>query len=226
MEKKSKKNNRRLVAVLAVILCVIVAFIGVIIYYHASKSHKAETTSALTSSESAGSTSKQHSDKTDAEKYYKENSQKLISVTPAEKSKKVYSEKQVTKELSSRGFGKTDITYDYGINGIMNDKTEANKTSDTTHPQYTVTYTAKNGDYWNISICENSITAYPVTYNLKKNGGAELIIAESGSITAYDSQTNSFYDVIPKQSVLLVKQIPSITAEALERLTPQEIDKL
>ena len=227
MKKKSNKNKRGSAAFLAVILSVIIAFIGVIIYYQVSKSPRAQTTSALTSSESASENSQKHSDKIDAEKYYKENSQNLICVTPAEKSKKVYSEKQVAKELTARGFGKnSSITYDYNLDGSVKKKTKVSNSSSAKHPQYTVIYMTESGDYWTVSVCENSITAYPVTYNSKRNGDTELIVAESDSITAYDSQTNSFYESIPKKSVLELKKIPAVTAKALEQLTAQKLERL
>ena len=226
MKKKSSKKNRSSVLVLAIIICVIMAFIGAIIYYHVSRAQKAESTASITSSDSV-SVSANNSDKLDADKYYRENSQKLLSVIPADKSEKVYSEKDVAKQLYSRGFGKnSEITYDYNIDGSLSKGTQIDTDSDSKHPQYTVTFMCKNGDYWNINVCNNCITAYPVTYNLKHNSGAELIIAETASVTAYDSATNSFYETIPKQSVLTLKQIPAVTAQALERLTAQEIDKL
>ena len=53
-----------------------------------------------------------------------------------------------------------------------------------------------------------------------------MLIAESESITAYDSKENLFFEVIPKPEILVLKQVPAITAEALESLTAQEIEKL
>lgn len=187
-----------------------------------------QTTKAVASSVSGDKNiSRKNTSKTDADSYYRQNSQKIISVTPAEKSEKVYSEKQAGEELVSRGFGKNfPVTYDYDIDGSYKQKTQIDNKSSAKHPQYTLTYMTENGDYWTVSVCNNCITAYPVTYNLEHNSGAEVIIAESGSITAYDSASNCFYETIPKQNALTVKQIPAVTAQALEQLTAQEIDKL
>ena len=228
MKNKSKKNNGSVAPVLAVILCVIIAFAGAVIYFQLSRNHKAKsvTTTAYSKTESTTEWQENIND-VDAEKYYNENSQKVLSVTPAEKSDNVLSEAQVSKELSSRGFGKnSSITYDYNIDGSTKKNTKINAKSDSVHPQYSVVFMTKNGDYWNINVCNGSISAYPVTYNLEHGDGTELIITESKSVTSYDSATNCFYETIPKEKVLVVKQVPEITAKALEELTAQEIDKL
>ena len=224
MKTKSSKKSPKTALIVAAIFLIIIAITSAIVYYQLSRAPEANNSAAAVSS--AASTAQNRSERVDADKYYKENSQRLLSVTPAQKSKKVLSEKAVAKELRLRGFGEYTATFNYDIDGSLNPKTEIDKNSDKTHPQYTFTFMAKNGDYWTLSICESSITAYPVTYNLQHGAGAGLIIAESGSITAYDSEKNAFYETVPKQSVLILKQIPSITAEALERLTAQEIEKL
>ena len=162
----------------------------------------------------------------DAKAYYSENAKKLLAVISAKQSENVYSEKAVGKELSARGFGKIPITYTYKMDGDFETEAQIDTTSAALHPQYTATYKTKSGDYWTINVCNDCITAYPVTYNLEHNSGAEVILAEGESVTAYDSATNSFYEVIPKPAVLALKRIPAITAEALEKLSAQEIEKL
>ena len=184
-------------------------------------------TTTVTARESpAQPTTRQPSQKVDASTYYAENAQELIAVTPAEEASAVYSEKAVGKELSGRGFGENPpATFAYEMDGSVGEETPIDAAGAQEHPQYTLLYTTKGGDYWNISVCGDCVTAYPVTYNLEYNDGAEVIFAEGESITAYDSATNSFYEMIPKPSALLVKHIPAITAEALEQLTAEEIDK-
>ncbi|MBR2590876.1 MAG: hypothetical protein IKE65_08125 [Clostridia bacterium] len=229
MAKKTDKNKRGSVWIIVAVLGVIAAFTGWIIYAQVSKTQRAQTTPATETSAESDAENAERADTqvTDAAKYYRENAQKLISVTPAEESSQVYSEKDIGKELAARGFGGNfPITYEYTIDGSAQDKTEIDKTAAATHPQYTVTYMTKNGDYWTISVCNDSVTAYPAGYNLEHNKATEVIITESDSITAYDSGTNSFYKMIPKPSALVVKHIPAITAEALEKLTAQEIDAL
>ena len=227
MKEKSRKN-RSLTLVLALLFGVIIAFVGVIVCYQARRAPKAKSTAqTVSTAESAGTAAPQQEESgVDAEQYYRENSQKLLRVIPAKDFAQLYSEKAVEEELSARGFGgKYPITYEYDMDGERRDKTEVDKASSEAHPQYTVMYTTKSGDYWTISVCGDSVTAYPVTYNLEHGDGTELVFAESDSITAYDSRTNSFYETVPKQSVLVIKQLPAITADALEQLTAQEIKK-
>ena len=229
MKQKSRNNNRSVIWLIAVLLSVVAAFTGWIIYTQVSKTQPAQTAQAAeTSGESADSPAqKPTAPVSDAAKYYSENAQKVIAVTPAKASSAVYSEKDIGKLLSARGFGdNVPVTYEYNMDGSMGEKTEIDKNSAETHPQYTATFISKSGEYWTVNVCNGCVTAYPVNYNLEHSGGTEVIITESDSITAYDSKTNSFYEMIPKQSVLVIKHIPSITAEVLETLTAQEIDAL
>ena len=230
MKKKGSKQTRSLVLSLAVIGGVIIAFIALIIVYQIKKAPRAEQTTATTvvsarQREQAPFTSAGEQG-TDAKAYYSKNATVLRTVA-ANESKQVYTEKQVSAEFAARGFGENiRVNYTYNMDGSAVQAARADKASSRSHPQYTATFVSQSGEYWTISVVNHSITAYPVTYNLEHNRSAELILSESESITAYDSRENCFYDVIPKENVLCVKQIPAITAQALEQLTAQEIEKL
>ena len=228
MKKKRNRNKRSFAMILALLFGIIAVFIGLIVWYQLSRAPRAKTTEqAVSASASTEAAAAQKTGEINAAKYYAENAQKVIRVTPARSSDEVYSEKAVGEELSARGFGdKISVTYEYSIDGSVEQKAEIDDASLTTHPQYTAVYMTESGDYWTISVCNNCVSAYPVTYNLEHNSGTEVILTESESITAYDSATNCFYEAIPKQSVLLVKRIPAITAQALEKLTAEEIEKL
>ena len=226
--KKVSKKNKGTALFLAVLFGVILAFTGFIVYYQVSRAPKTQaTTTARSVSVLSGESTTQPPQKVDASAYYAENAQELIAVTPAEESSRVYSEKAVSEALGARGFGEDPAaTYAYEIDGSREEESTIDADGVQTHPQYTLLYTAKNGDYWTITVCNDCVTAYPITYNLEHNDGAELIFSERESITAYDSATNSFYEMIPKPSALLVKHIPAITAEVIEQLTAEEIEKL
>ncbi|MBQ6380932.1 MAG: hypothetical protein IJJ41_04960 [Clostridia bacterium] len=229
MKQKRQKKNRGPMLALIGVFAAILALTGGIIYFQVSRKPQAHTTTtaAAVSENSAQSAPLQNTQGTDAATYYSQNAQKLLSVIPADSSKAVFSEQKIGEELTARGFGKNaPITYEYGMDGSYEEKTPVDNSSLDKHPQYTVVYMAQSGDYWTITVSNGSVTAYPVSYNLEHNSGAEVILAETDSVTAYDNQTNSFYELIPKPSVLVLKQIPAITAEALERLTAEEIDKL
>lgn len=219
---KAKRKQHIFIPLLAV-GAVVVTIIGLMIFYQVrkTKNSSAQTVSAV--SESA-SVEPWQPEEVNAREYYRHNA-KVLAVTPVKESKKVYSEKAVEKELGERGFGTLPIHYAYDTDGKTVEQTQTDKTSDTLHPQYTVTYRAKSGAYWTVTVCEDCISAYPVSYNLE-HGGAEVLLVESESIVAYDSKENLFFEVIPKPSALVLKQVPAITAETLESLTAQEIEKL
>ena len=220
---KAKRKQHIFIPLLAV-GAVVVIIIGLMVFYQVrkTKNSRAQTVSAV--SESA-SVEPWQPEAVNAREYYRHNA-KVLAVTPVKESKKVYSEKAVEKELGERGFGTLPIHYAYDTDGKTVEQTQTDKTSDTRHPQYTVTYRAKSGAYWTVTVCEDCISAYPVSYNLEHGGGAEVLLVESESITAYDSKENLFFEVIPKPSALVLKQVPAITAETLESLTAREIEKL
>ena len=207
---KAKRKQHIFIPLLAV-GAVVVIIIGLMVFYQVrkTKNSSAQTVSAV--SESA-SVEPWQPEAVNAREYYRHNA-KVLAVTPVKESKKVYSEKAVEKELGERGFGTLPIHYAYDTDGKTVEQTQTDKTSDTLHPQYTVTYRAKSGAYWTVTVCEDCISA-------------EVLLVESESIVAYDSKENLFFEVIPKPSALVLKQVPAITAETLESLTAQEIEKL
>lgn len=220
---KAKRKQHIFIPLLAV-GAVVVIIIGLMIFYQVRKTQSKSEQSVSAVSESAEIEPWQP-EAVNAREYYQNNA-KVLAVTPVKESKKVYSEKAVEKELGERGFGTLPIHYAYDTDGKTVEQTQTDKTSDTLHPQYTVTYRAKSGAYWTVTVCEDCISAYPVSYNLEHGNGAEVLLVESESIVAYDSKENLFFEVIPKPSALVLKQVPAITAEALENLTAQEIEKI
>lgn len=224
MKKQTNQKKHTLIPLLAV-FAVIAVIIGLMVFFQARNTGGKETQSVAAGAES-GTVQPWQPATVNAREYYQKNAQKVLAVTPAKSSEKVYSEKAVGKALSDRGFGGLPVDYMYDMDGKVLEKTQIAASSDAVHPQYTLTYQTKNGAYWTVYVCNDSISAYPVSYNLEHDGAGEVLITESASITAYDSKENLFFDVVPKPSVLVLKQIPTITADALERLTAQEIETL
>lgn len=223
------KSNKSSIIILLTLFAIIAVLIAAVVYLKTAKPANSKTTVVPSAATDSATTNKNAgTSHTDAKEYYTQNSEKLIAVRAAQNSPLTYSEAEIKTELSERGFGKNaPVKYNYSIKGEFDEERESVETSDEKHPLYTMVYTAKNGDYWNITVCENNITAYPVSYNLKFNDGkTELVIAESDSIVSYDSNTNSFYETIPKKSELNIKKVSKINADTLEKLTAEEIKKL
>lgn len=160
-----------------------------------------------------------------ADEYYWNNSE-VISVIDAKDSEDVPNETEVIDILNERGFNDYPITYMYSIDGEYNNETEVSNNSVDKHPMYQTYYIDENGNFWIIFIINGDIIANPISFNLESDLAAELLISESEELTSYDNLTNKFYVTIPKESTVIVKTINEINAEALDKLTMEEISKL
>lgn len=177
-------------------------------------------------SSGSGSTSKPSvEEKSDAEKYY-ENNSKLVSIIDIKKSETIPVEKEVISSLAERGFADYPITYDYSIDGEYISENVASEDSTTKHPMYETFYQSENGDGWMIYIINGSIFANPASFNLESDLEAQLLISESNLLTSYDNATNKFYVTIPNESEAIVKIVDKIDAKTLDTLTVEEICKL
>ena len=160
-----------------------------------------------------------------ADEYYWNNSE-VISVIDAKDSEDVPNETEVIDILNERGFNDYPITYMYSIDGEYNNETEVSNNSVDKHPMYQTYYIDENGNFWTIFIINGDIIANPISFNLESDLAAELLISESEELTSYDNLTNKFYVTIPKESTVIVKTVNEINAEALDKLTMEEISKL
>ena len=161
----------------------------------------------------------------DADTYFEERAE-VISVVDAAKSASVLTEKQVTEDLTNRGFDTFPITSDYSMDGDFYSDTEINSSSSEKHPLFTTYYVSSAGEYWTIYEVNGSIIAYPVSYNLQSQRGVQLVVSESEVITSYDSESNQFYETIPNQNSLIVITVDRIDVESLDKLTIDVIDSM
>lgn len=159
------------------------------------------------------------------EEYFWDNSD-VIDVINADESEVVPSEEEVVNIFADRGFVEFPITYDFAIDGTFVDNTEVLADSFEKHPVYYTYYRTQNNDIWIIYIINDSILAYPLSYNMESTRSAELIFSEFEYITSYVDGSNKYYVTIPYESMMIVKVIDQINAETLERLTNAAIDAL
>ncbi len=160
----------------------------------------------------------------DAETYYEERSE-ILNVVDVKSSTSVSSEKEVSAELSARGFDTFPVSSDYTMDGAYYEAAPVSESSGEKHPMYT-TYHVSPEVYWTIYEINGSIMAYPFSYNLQSTRGVQIILAETDVITSYDSQENCFYETIPDGNALLVIRIDHIDADALDRLTVEMLDTM
>ena len=161
----------------------------------------------------------------DPEAYFKNNSQ-LIDSIPADESEDTTTEEETVRLLRDRGFGDIAISSTYTMDGTYIETDEISDSSYETHPTYEALYQASSGDIWCIYLYNGQLMANPLSYNEQSTEAVLTIISESDTVTSYSSATNTFYVNIPDESQLIVKQIPKISASALDALTVEEIASL
>lgn len=138
-----------------------------------------------------------------------------VEYTGAE-SKKL-TEKEAKDLLTARNFTDT-ATYDYSESGEYIGDTDISG-SDAKHPMYNLSYISSNDELWTIMIVNDSLVAYPVSYNMESDRNVETIIAESDTITTYYSDTNTFVTSQPTDDVLHVVVVDNIDANTIDQLT-------
>ena len=154
----------------------------------------------------------------DAKEYYGNNSE-LIEIIPAEESENALNESEVTQLLLNKGFNESPITYDFSITGDYVGKTEISEGSTDIHPMYQTLYLSKNEEVWVIYVINNSVFAYPFSFNMDSNLSVEMLISESENVTSYDDATNQFYITVPHSSEIYIHTVGDINAETLDGLT-------
>lgn len=160
-----------------------------------------------------------------ADEYFNQHAE-VVSVIDAKNSKDVTTEKETYQILSDRGFGDYLITTTYDMEGKYLSEYMIDGTSNDKHPMYSTYYGTESGEMWIISVVNNSITASPVVYNQDSTEQAETLIVEEDTIMSYDGPLNKFYEIVPNESLAILKKVERIDAQTLDNLTAEEIDKL
>lgn len=222
-------NNRKKKVIIICIICgILMIGAGVVLFLTLSKSSQTEdeqnerTTTLDTQMKTETVTTESDTEQA-ADVFFKENGE-VISVTAADESKTVLTEKKAKSTFEKRGFKGKEISCEYSVYGKLSENKFAG--SDEKHPFYDTYYMNSNGELWTVSIIEDSITAYPVSYNLESELEVEVMISETKEIISYDCEENNFYKSIPKESAIIIVQKNKIDSKLLDELTKEEIDKL
>ncbi|MBR6420258.1 MAG: hypothetical protein IKS42_07980 [Oscillospiraceae bacterium] len=164
-------------------------------------------------------------DDLDTATYLKEHG-KVLHKTAAEKSKKVKSERTVTKMIADRGFEDLPLETTYSMEGEYSESIEIKADGTEKHPIYTGLYVTEAGNYWNIYVVNGSIFADPLFYNFDPDGmpAVQTVLSESKTITNYDSATNQFFEYVPDAAELRVITVEKIDAETLESMTKEALE--
>lgn len=228
--KKSKNKTRTIVITLIVILLVAVVLLStlfLLFYYRNALSLSAggDADNANSSAELEDNEEKYKVTAPDAEEYYEDNSE-IISKTAVKDSKDITDEKETIELLNTRGFEDCIIVSDYSVDGEYNEATVIDESSDEKHPAYQTYYLTENEDLWMLAVINGKIMATPISYNAQHEQDVPVMLSESDTVTSYDSATNMFFETIPDDSYLSLKQVKKIDVKTLEKLTAEEIEKL
>ena len=163
-------------------------------------------------------------DEIDVAKYYEENAD-VHSVIDVKDSAFVMSEKEVKDTLKERDLAGQDIVSNYSMTGEYYDDTKVRDNEDK-HPMYITVYRNSSGDIWSIQVVDGTITAFPISFNYESELTVDVMISETEEITGYDSESNKFYKIVPKETAMRMIIKDKINRELLDRLTKDEIDRL
>ncbi len=163
--------------------------------------------------------------RTEADEYY-ENTSEKITATAHANAENTLSEKEVTALFAERGFEEIEITYEYDLDGKAVDEAAADKASDAKHPMYQAMYQAAEGDIWAVCVVGKALYARPLSYNFESDTEIEYIFGEDDELICYADENNKLYTTVPKDTAVSYHVVEKINAEALDKLTFEEIEKL
>ncbi|WP_350455016.1 hypothetical protein [Slackia heliotrinireducens] len=216
-----------------VLLTLVIAAVGAAFLLSDKAADKAETMVSIGADEKTEATDAEAGETGDAEaatdadddaaSYYEANSD-VLDVVAAQDSADTLTEDEVLGELAGRGFEECVVTSEYTMDGEYAPATEVAGYSDA-HPTYKAEYTTPSGELWVLFVFDGVVMANPTSYNFESTRDVQTVVSESESVVAYDSQTNTFYHVVPHESMLHVVQVDRIDAATLDALTVEELDQ-
>ena len=143
----------------------------------------------------------------------------------ATESEQVQGESTLVSDFAGRGLDGQEIYSQYNMAGEYLGESSVSGYSNDLHPIYSTYYTAGNGEVWLITSINGVIMAEPYGYNYATNDGSRVpvIITETDFMYSYDGTTNTFFEFVPKSSVIRLLKVEQINSEVLESLTSDKL---
>ena len=160
---------------------------------------------------------------TDAETYFR-GMGKVIKKRSANDSTNAYSVGDLEKELTERGFSDLKLECSFTMDGEYLPDHKIGEDRAIKYPMYEGAYVTPNNELWTITVVDNQITAYPVSYNYESKLGFEVVLAEKEQLIAYVGEENRFYDIVPASSVTRMIIVDKISSEVLNSMNKEKID--
>lgn len=212
---KKTKRKKYVPFIVFISICFFAVF-GVVFHYGRTKISK-ELASIVSMSHTGSSSERNNKNILSDFDYYHSNSS-VIAEYDVYESKNIESEAEVFESFKSRGFGGSDITTEYEIDGKWHESNVISESSSEIHPLYQTVYVSPKGEAWSIFEINGSIIANPIFYNIQENLEKQLVISESEIICSYSNSENKFYETIPNETELDVMVIDRIDNNALNSL--------
>lgn len=147
---------------------------------------------------------------------------KVLETIEATSSNQIVIESDAVKQFKERGFSDSDIVTTYAMDGTYFDERVIDSNSQEKHPLYTSEYITPSGFQWEIYCSNGEWAAVPVSYLYSEASSVEVIVSETDYLVSYDSMTNSFYKIIPNDSLGKISTVQRIDATTLNALAEKE----
>jgi len=150
----------------------------------------------------------------------------VVSSEKVEESKNNKSTADVEEELKNRGFESLLISSSYNIKGDFISGYSQYNDTEALHPTYDMIYNNPgNGDQWFIYCYGGQFFAFPLTYNQNSGRDVFVVISEKNSIMSYDCMNNTYNEIIPKETDLIIRKVDRIDKNTLDTLTAEVLDE-
>jgi hypothetical protein len=150
----------------------------------------------------------------------------VVSSENVEESKNNKSTADVQAELKDRGFESLLISATYNINGDFDFEYSQNNDIEALHPTYDMVYNnPDNGDQWFIYCYGGQFFAFPITYNQNSGKDVYIVVSEKNSIMSYDCETNTYNEIIPKETDLIIRKVDRIDKKTLDSMTLEVLNE-
>lgn len=156
-------------------------------------------------------------EKIDSVTYYNKYS-KVINEVSLEKSTDMMSEEEAYNLFQSYGFTECIIVSEYTETGECTEPNEIIPFSSNRHPVYRSDYVDEGGNIFEIYLIDGCIMTNPVSFNSKAEANIKVAVSSAKTLKSYDSKTKTFYETMPKNSIIRVQEASNSYIETLEKL--------
>lgn len=157
----------------------------------------------------------------DAKTYYNKYS-KIINEVSLDESTNMVSEEEAYNLFQSYGFTECIIVSEYTETGEYSGPNEIIPFSSNKHPVYRSDYIDEQGNVFEIYLIDGLLMTNPVSFNAKTGDNIMVAVSSSKTLKSYDSKTKTFYETMPKNSIIRVQEASDSYVGTLEELVFSE----